>query len=232
MAIAHEGNIGSARDSMGTTVAVTVPAGGVPNTSHLIVSCLSDDPDATFTVADDATGGSNTYTAVVSDNSQDPVLYVFKCDVTNALAQNDVITATCSDKGGIVIHVEEFSGLTSTEDGTNVGTGTSTTPSSGAISPTNAANLIHGTLNLLSDAATVTEDTDTDGGSGWTTASPFTTQQILHPAYKITTSAVSQTYNPTLSGVDTWACSIIALEEAGGGATGHVGWMGLTGVGI
>lgn len=69
--------------------------------------------------------------------------------------------------------------------------------------------------------ATITEDTDTNGGASWvagplaqTTGGSATSNIVHRPAYKITASSAAQTYNPTWSTARTWAASLSALQPS------------------
>ena len=83
---------------------------------------------------------------------------------------------------------------------------------------TNAANLVIGVVGAEDDVAFSSEDADTDGGSGWTSLTRIDSSgpddNIRGHAFKVTTTAVSQTYNPTMSGGgDPWTCSISSFES-------------------
>lgn len=225
MAASHDGNLGSVDSGMNATTASFTAGQAVSVGDVIIVTIMCSNTTPTFTVADDASGGgaANVYTEVLRQNGQDPQIYLFKCDVTRALTTADSITSTASAKTQWGMTAEDFSGLTTTEDGVNSGSGSSTTPSSGSITPANAVDVVLGIVGWSDDASVKTEDTDTAGGAGWTTLTNVVSGGAEgEPAYKITTSAVSQTYDPTLADSRRWCCGIAAFEEDAGGGGGTI----------
>jgi hypothetical protein len=224
-------NVGSTASSNSLTVVVTVPAAGVAAGNILMVRLgRSAAGDAAPTVTD--TQG-NTYTNAVS-NTGTVSGYTFRCLVGTSLVSGNTITATYSGMANRISVVDEFSGVDNAEEDDNNGGGTSTTPSSGAISQSSAVCLVFGHVAVAGGTAdTYTQDADSAGGDTWHTLTRAQSNNVVtsNGAYKITTSAVSQTYNPTITNKG-WSAGIVALTETAGGGGGFVPFprpRGLTG---
>lgn len=212
-------NVGTATAGNATTNAITVPAGGVAAGNVVILHSDRGSSGVTISVADSK---GNTYTVLATQNAGQPSTSVAIGIITNALVSGDTITTTFSSKGTNGSTANEYSGITNTSDGTNTNaTGVSTTPSI-SITPSNATDLIVAQVDVNSGSAdTYTEDSDSTGGDTWHSLTTLTdgSNHKLHPAYKITTSAAAQTYNPTLGTSRTWNTVIAAKQDdtAGGG---------------
>ena len=198
MAVAFVKHVGSGTSSMATTTAVTVPAAGVASGTFCSLR-IDLNVRGTTTVAD--TQGNTWTERQQQDYGSASRVHVFDCAVGTTLASGNAITATHS-KGDGASAVDQWSGVGAFVIDASA-TGTSTTPSSGAIT-TGADSLV---LGVVADAGAVrTEDADSDGGASWTTLTAVADE--LYAAYKIPTSGVSQTYNPTLDTSVAWAAVI------------------------
>ena len=204
MAIAFVKNVGTGTGSNSTTATITVPASGCA-AGNTIVLRITTDADRTISSIVDS--GGNTYTQWVSEvfNADDQWLYRSK--LTTALVSGNTIVVTLTAKDTWRAIAEEFSGLDATENAENTATGTSATPSVSA-TPTNANNLIVAHLVVGSSGYVVTEDGDSAGGDTWHTLTKSARDCC---AYKITTSAVAQTYNPTVNTSDAWGLQLGSL---------------------
>lgn len=218
MAIAKVRDGGNLAQGTGTSIAATVPAAGhaVGNLVLVYVGGRDGAPE-TPTCADSR---GNTYTLIHGHLGSNSTGSVFASVLTTALVDADTITATfATTHDASSINTVEFSGATTTEDVASAGAnGSSTTPSSGAITPIEAEVLLPGCCFVVGPTSDAfTEDADTDGGAGWTSlprVGQAAANNTLNSAFKITTSAVAQTYNPTLGTSRAWNCSISALESS------------------
>ena len=198
MAIAFVKHVGSGTSSMSTTTAVTVPAAGVASGTMCSLR-IELNVRGTVTVAD--TQGNTWTERKQQDYGSVSRLHVFDCAVGTTLASGNTITATHS-KGDGQSAVDQWSGVGAFVIDASA-TGTSTTPSSGAIT-TGADSLV---LGVVANAGTTyTEDADSDGGDTWHTLTAMADE--VYAAYKIPTSGVSQTYNITLDASHAWAAVI------------------------
>ena len=216
MAAAFVKNIGSGSVDNGTVVTITVPAGGAAAGNVLIVR--AGRPDTAASITSIADTQSNTYADVQTTGTTGNSAMLWRSLLGTALVSGDTITITFSGgMGQRAAVVDEFSGLTTTEDGKTGAQGTSTTPSA-AITPANAADVVATCLYVEAGSGdSFTEDADSDGGDSWhglTTVTQST--NIVRGAYKITTSATTQTYDPTLGTSRAWTDIIVALQESGG----------------
>jgi hypothetical protein len=148
----------TASASAGTTLAVTVPAGGVA-TGNTVVLALSTQ-DAAGTVA--ATDSSGNSYAVASDvtNAAHVRTVILSSHNVAAIAGGGTITVTHPSTTARALEASEFSGVSKTAalDGTSAATGASTAPSSGSTAITTAAaELLVGAIGVegpLSDTFT------------------------------------------------------------------------------
>lgn len=236
----RNGGANSAKASA-TTLAATVPAAGHAAGNLLVVHCSTANtstPPAVSTIVD--TRG-NTYVSKHAENSN-----TFRGEETfvsvlgTTLQSGDTITVTWASAATCrAVVTAEFAGVGSTEDVASVSaTGNSGTPSSGAMTPASAATLlIGGWVYNRPSGDTFTEDTDNDGGDTWhtvpktgTTGGAAASNITSGIAYKITTSAVSQTYNPT-NNSGTWAADLLAFQASGGAPPPTPKNLALLGVG-
>lgn len=211
MAVAFVANIGSVSQGGGgaTTLTITVPAAGVALNHQIVVRLVIGSATALTSVTD--TGG-NSYAVKVGPTDNSVRCWILMANAATALVSGNTIVASFPAKITGVMVADEFSGATTTADGTNSGTGSSTTPSSGAITPAGATDLIVGLVGGPSSMGTYTEDSDNAGGDTWHSLTITGVQRGA--AYKITTSAVSQTYNPTYTTSNAWADQIAAFLAA------------------
>jgi len=211
MAAAFVKNVGSAVTTNDTSHQITVPAAGVALGNLLEVAICINGYDDISSMTD--TQG-NTYTAwALRDNGNYDVI-IYRCIVSTALVSGNTITATTGMMHNSSMSVEEFSEVSSTEDTETSGAGSSSSPSSGSASMTNATNLVVGVVGGEVALAFSSEDSDTNGGDSWhsLTRVEVTNQVLNGHAYKFTTSATGQTYNPTMTGTGNWTAVICSLN--------------------
>lgn len=126
----------------GTTLAVTVPAGGVAQNNHVTVSTTCT-PGATVTMTCADSKGNTYQDDVKVQSAATANVYVMSAKIATALVSGDLITVTFSatntDRGMVV---EEWNGMHQTTwlDKVASSTGTSTTPNSTATATTTNAN--------------------------------------------------------------------------------------------
>lgn len=219
MAVAFVKNIGTDTANMETTLVITVPAAGVALGNFIVVRGSLDAGGAVSSIVD--TGG-NTYTersTFTWPSGSNNVCHIWTAPVTVALTSGNTITITFAKDSGAAA-ADEWSGV-GTYDGTaSDATGTSTTPSSNAFTPAGAGLVIGGLFYAAVANQISAEDSDTNGGGSWSglTFVGGAGNQGCHGAYKITTSAASQTYDPTLSISIGWGADIVAFNQAASGS--------------
>ena len=214
MAVAFVRHVGSSVVTTGTTGVVTVPAAGCQVGDVLVCRIAHDFPGGTVSSVVDT--GGNTYTQLHASNAVDPTVFVWVGDVTTALVLTNTITVTFSGSGSTNVAIDEFSGVSATEDGTSAAAGgTSTTPSV-TMTP-NTVGLMIG-LMVMKDptTATITEDADTTNGS-WVSFTVVNNVDLkTGGAYKILSASGAQTYNPTLSASRLWdsiGCALHLFDD-------------------
>lgn len=212
-----------------TTWHVSVPAGGhaVGNTVIFLAAYLTPSQTAAGAVTDSR---GNTWSLVSATTGTVHHLEVFASTLTTALQGGDAITITIA--GGatfnsMAINTVEFSQVTTATDvaGVDAGFTSSTTPSAGPITPPDPVVLLFGAVGVEGPVTdTFTEDSDSNGGSSWTSlpvsgSNGGIKDETIHTAYKITSASAAQTYNPSLGTARTGAAGIVALKPAAGGAS-------------
>jgi Concanavalin A-like lectin/glucanases superfamily len=213
------------------SLSVTVPAGGHA-AGNLVVVVIGYETSGsnTNTVLADSRG--NTWTQIEPGNyvaSRLHICQIWACVLTTALQAGDTITATLVGGGNfnkMGMTSAEFSGATIVEDVTSMfqynATATAT-PSAGPKTPPSAATLILGALEWSgpNTGDGFVEDSDTAGGDSWhtvpdggTSGGSATANVTARLAYKISTSSVAQTYNPTHSTARSNTILIASLQAA------------------
>lgn len=214
----------SSSKTSAATQTVTVPTGGHAAGNTLIVAVFDQNTNVGLGSMADARG--NTYTRLAPDTTGTAnKTIIFGSVLTTALQAGDLVTFTGSaaTQGGMIS--DEFANLTLTED---VASPTPTTASSAtpsiSITPVATSVLVFGGLGTQGPSGDVyTEDTDTTNGvwSGagrnGTTGGSATANRTVTGAFKITTAAGAQTWNPAITS-RAWNQSIVALRAAAVGA--------------
>ena len=199
---AFGGNVGHAQGSM-TAASVTVPAGGVPAGSLVVVGIASQTAPESFTVSDSA---GNTYTLDNSRTSSSPYGYQFHSLTSAPLPQGAAISVKWGGASiDAVIEATWFSTgyATVTKDLAVSGHGSGTALSTGNTKATSHANeLVVGMGGpRMPGTATYHEDT-ADGYS----QAVFTgdSKQSNDLSYKVVSSAGVFDYKPTISVSSGW----------------------------
>jgi hypothetical protein len=147
--ISYIGDIGSAQSkTAGTSLAVTTTAAVVAGDDIMVA--FAADPAATVSSVGDSAG--NTYNEAISvTNSGDVVTYIFAAYDVNALSSGSTITINHASATARAAVVSVFRGLANSAvlDQTHTGTGSSTSPTSGATSTTTQADeLLIGAIGM------------------------------------------------------------------------------------
>lgn len=225
MAVAFVKNGGVAGDKSSgvTSLSVTVPAGGHA-LGNLVVVVFGWQLASGVTLNNVTDSRGNAYTITdpgpATGNQKGGIAASV---LTTALLAGDTITVAFSGTPNrIGISCLEFSGASVIEDvaSTNAFSATATSPSVGPITPASAVTLIiggiseHGTTTLTEDSDSAGGDTWHSGPTGGTTGGSATGNIVVRASYKITTSAVAQTFNPTPGTLRNWAAFIASLQPA------------------
>jgi type II secretory pathway pseudopilin PulG len=218
-------NIGqNSSTTTGTTISVTVPAGGVAAGNTIIVSFATDPtntPTGAVTVAD--TKG-NTYTKdadIANGTGTSGVrTVVFSAPVTTALVSGNTITVTYPSAAAKAVSVCYANGLISASrvDVTHTGTGNNTDPTSGATAATTqASELLFGAIGTESRISSTTMT----AGSGYTLLNDASADTgssgssiTIFPEYQPVYATGTYTANGTLSGSTSrnWAAVIVTYK--------------------
>lgn len=201
----------------GTTLTVTVPAGGIPAGHTLLVGVLAGSGLTSASVTD--TGG-NTYAEDVSAvNSL--FAKIFSAPITTALNAGDTITLTTNSISQRGISVDEFdTGLTL--DKTATGTGNDTAPTAGPVTTTSADEILYATFACANLAGGFTA-----GGSFTGTAHNELQGRAIDTEYQEVAATGSYSGTGTYADAATWTAVFATYaESAGGGSqtinTGHI----------
>ncbi len=124
------------------------------------------------------------------------------------------VTITVAASADITATVDEWSGVTSTIDGTAPsGTGDAATASSGSLTTTNANDLLWGAIGT--DVQTIT-----GVAAGWTSEGSVTSNNVaITGAYQVVSATGSYTLSGTLSSTGIYGCDFVAFKLASGGGT-------------
>lgn len=192
-----------------TSISVTVPAGGHALNNTVILEWGTDAIVGTGTAPTVTDTRGNTWTEL-SGGTTGPIHGALAAKLSTALIAGDTITLTWvnGSQAAIAVRTVEFSGVSTIEDVADAGSGlTTTTTPTASITPTAAAVLILAFVRIngpVGDA--YTEDADSTGGDTWhtitavgTTGGGAATNVSVKGPYKITTSAVAQTWTATIA---------------------------------
>jgi hypothetical protein len=218
---------GTAGNKVGgnATLAVTVPAGGhaIGNTVVVAAGGAVGTAFATQSITD-SRGNSYTLIEVYQGGTGFSFASLFASVLTTGLQAGDTITLTAGSGtfSRSALLAAEFSGASISENVASIAASVSgTAPSIGPITPVDAVTLVLAEISNSqqpTDAA-FTEDSDAAGGDSWhgfvagTTGGSSSSNIVLRLAYKITTSAVAQTYNPTTPTGSAYM-TLAALQQA------------------
>lgn len=215
----------NASKSAGSSIGITVPAGGHAAGSTVAVGVSGGALAQNTTTVTDSRG--NTYTNIDETGTTTTARsIIFVSVLTTALQAADTITVTSTTgwgAPGVAAGSAEWSGVTLTEDVASAHSGpTSGTAPNLAITPVSAETLVLANLCVLGPTGDpFNADTDTTGGDSWnqltvagTTGGSATSNITGRMTYKITTSAAVQNYNPTLGTTRVHAEGLCSLQAA------------------
>lgn len=200
----------------GTTLTVTVPAGGVAAGNTVVVTYSGDYHASAPTITDSR---SNTYTRDKSgaDGASTLRSAVYSAPITTALQAGDTITLTTASLTRRTMCATAFSGLLvpTAVDASNSSSHTGTGPTTQVVT-TNADDLIVVALGVAGDSAdTYTDDT----ANGWTAATrvgttggTFGDNRTLNTAYRSVGFSGTFPHHPTLGTSSICAGEIVAYK--------------------
>ncbi|TMA66325.1 MAG: hypothetical protein E6J69_11085, partial [Deltaproteobacteria bacterium] len=220
-AIALVRNLGATGSgATGTTIAVTVPAGGVP-AGHTVIVTVALDPAAGAVSCSDSKG--NTYTKdldVTRGSGTDGVrTVVCSAAIRTALAAGNTVVATHPSVIARAVNAAEFSGfLTPALDRSASATGATTTLSSGATAvTTQAAELLIGAAGIESkhptDFTPAPGYTSLGYASSETIPNGLAKQVTLYTQYRVVSTIGSYSANGTVQPSRQWAAAIATYKE-------------------
>ena len=211
-------NIGQASCTSGSTLTITVPAGGAAVDHSVILRLMQRGVSSGAVSASDSRG--NTYSVDVDRINVDQRIAIFRSYLVTALVGGDTITVTfpsASTSEGVV--ADEFSGLvppwaTGALDATGTGGGSSSTPSA-SLTANNGKDILIGAVGQASSLTGtqpsgwtgLTNQGLTCGGGSSGTATNF-------GGYKTTSGTGAFTYNPVMSGSSRWADAIVGYKAS------------------
>lgn len=212
-------NIGTATaNTSGTTLTITVPAGGVPAGHTLVVRTLSDYTNNGPTITDSR---GNTYNRdrQAGDASSTIRLAVYSCAVTTPLQAGDTITMTFTTVTSRAAVIDEFASVLSpiVVDVQNGKSGTGTLPVVSATT-THAHDLLIGAVGVAGD---VSDSFTGDSADVWTsltrvgtTGGTFANNRTINSAYRSVPGTGTYTYQPTLGTSSLWIAFFVAYEAS------------------
>ncbi len=212
--------VGSATaQTTGTTLSITVPAGGVPSGHTVILHTLSDIMNNGPSVTDSR---GNTYTRDRSapDSGSTIRFSVFSCPITTDLQAGDTITITFpSSSTTRIAVVNEYSAVLNpvVVDVQNGKAGTGISPNINATT-THASDLLIASVGVAGDS---TDSYTPDIGNAWTaltrvgtTGGAFGANRTIDPAYRSVPAAGVYTFAPSLGTSSAWVAFLIAYEAS------------------
>lgn len=202
----------------GSTIALTVGAGGVPAGALIVVGICEQSPSATGTSIVDTAGNTYTLTtAVLNDTIYGRFAYCSNC---LALVNTDSITYTRNASqraaiSGLYVTGEETISSPLDNAVTASASGTSTTPSVTSGAPAFPGELIIGLLCNGDGNKTFTLDTSGGMATALTEAkvSSGTSGAQVDSGYLVNTGVGAKTCNGTWSASCDWVAQIIGFKE-------------------
>jgi hypothetical protein len=187
--ITHVRTIGAdSNKSTGTSIAVTVPSGGMVAGNSIIVSLAINPASGTVSCTDNA---SNSYAVdrdqIKESGTSGVRTVILSAHNVSALAGGNTITCTRPSVAARALSATEFAGLavSGTKDQTTSATGQSTTPSSGNTgTTTQTSELLIGVDGPSGDSFTPGSSYSTTGRGG-TTGGNAATNITINPEYRI-----------------------------------------------
>ena len=216
--------IGTATSTIsGSTIAVTVPAGGVAVNRTVILAIAMDPlgaPGTTVKVTDTRGNSYMTDREVINGSGATGVrTLVFSAPVITALQGGDLITVTF----GIPIAAKAVSAfdvnglsVASLRDQTASATGSSSSPTSGSTATTTQPNeLVFGAIGADEPSITATTLTPGAGYTALTGAGIGGSGVSILPECQMVTAISTYSANGTLSQSRDWAAAVVTYKVAG-----------------
>lgn len=219
-------NIGTANNTTGTTITVTVGVGGVAAGQTLFVACSTRGGDLATGLpsVSDNVNGAYTQDLLFQDDNGNPKGAIFRFSNNAALVQNDTITLTISDAIADHKAMTAWSvtglNLTAPLDQTANAFGSSDTPSSGNLTTSTDNQLLIGALGVAANDTTVaTQDADFSSNItlSRTTGGAAGVNRLIFVGDRIISSAETNNYAPTLNEPRQWVASILGYQAASTG---------------
>ena len=203
----------------GSTLTITL---GSASTSGSLLLCAFNGYKATATSVVDSAGNNWTQDWYATHSSTNG--YGYHLPTASNTGGITSVTITVSAAGAIAGSVDEWSGATSTEDGTPASAnGYSTSPNSGNVTTANGSDLLWGAI--AADVATVSAV-----GTGWTSEGNVTTFNVnVTVCYQVVSSTGTYALSGTLTASDPWGCGFVAFEASGGGTPVDIVGVGAAG---
>jgi hypothetical protein len=210
-------NVGTATaTTAGTTLTITVPAGGIPAGQMLSVRLLCD-YTATAPAIADTRGNTWVSDRSSNDTGNTITLKVWSCLIASGkdLQAGDTITITTTSLASRVASCDQFSNISSplTRDGANGNGGTSTSPSAGSgITTAHADDLLIGVAGVHGPGTeTYTEDII----GQWASLTRVSNGVItLNSAWQTVGATGSHNYQPTLGTSEIWLDDVIGYQAS------------------
>ena len=201
-------NLAQANNSAaGTSLAATVPVGGVAQNRRVVVCFAMTATAGTVSCADSR---SNTYATDADVSDPDGCrLVVLSAPVTTALQQNDTITVTSPSAADRLLAVLTITDLASggVRDQFATAIGNGSAPSSGDITTTVADEAILGVIAPFATGFTFTE------GMGWTRGTSVEGDNAnLFPEYRVASATGTFDADGTFNTDMTWAAAVVSYS--------------------
>ncbi len=189
-----------------TSLTITITASGSGN---LLLVSFNAYKTTVSSVVDSA---GNTWTQDWYATHSSINAYGYHLPTTSNAGGITSVTITIAASADLAASVDEWSGVTSTTNGTAPsGTGDAATASSGSLTTTNANNLLWGAIGT--DVETVSAV-----ATGWTSEGTVTTNNVaITAAYQVVSATGSYTLSGTLSSSGIYAVDFVAFELASTG---------------
>lgn len=216
-------NIGTAANTTGTTLSVTVGVGGVAAGQTLFVGCSTRGGTLTTGLPScaDSVNGAYTQDLLFQDDDGNPKGAIFRFSNNAALVQNDTITITISDAIADHKSITAWSvtglDLTSPLDQTANAFGLGSTPNSGNITTSSDNQLLIGAVSVAENGTlVVTQDADFDStiALARSTGGSAGQRRVIFIGDRIISTSETNNYAPSLNETAQWAAGILGYQAA------------------
>lgn len=217
-------DLGTTGNATGTTLALTVPVGGVPSGAAIVV-CVSENSQTIGGSVTDTAG--NTYIATtgvfLNGTVQNGFGRMFYCYNASALVSGNTITYTKVGSVQVALAVLYATGLQTAVDPldavvTTTNTGSSTNPNVASGTPSQAGELFVAFAAFRS-SATFSQDS----GNGWAfppssanSGGTSSSQLTVVGGNQVNAGTAALTFSPTISTGRNWATFVFGFKPGGG----------------